>query len=170
MELPVQLKTANEMYRYSCDNGFGAGFGKNWGNKNFLLLEKKMNSDEASFLTFVGLHRFHSMSAHQRNFAYAITNQRIIMGQVRSFGRIRLESIPLNAIMNISFDNDKDIGVMKILLPDDAITIGMGSDTITALSKTLEELLPLIQQLAQSEANAREPAEGAMQQANGSPQ
>lgn len=154
MELPVQLKTADKMYQYSCDNGFGTGFGKSWGLKNFTLLQRKMEPGETAFITFVGLHRFHSMSAHQRNFAYAITDQRIIMGQVRFFGRIRFESVPLNAVMNISFDNDKDIGVMKILLPEDAITIGMSRDSTTALSNRLEQLLPLIQQLALGKENA----------------
>ena len=153
MDLPVQLKTAAEMYQYSCDNGFGKGFGKNWGLKNFLLIQKRMDRDEAAFLTFVGLHRFRSMSTHQRNFAYAITNKRIIMGQVRSFWRIRFESIPLNAIYNLSFDSDSSIGVMKIMLENDAITIGMSSDTTDALNKKLTELLPLIQELAQGLEN-----------------
>ena len=66
MELPVRLKTAGEMYQYSCDHGFGTGFGKNWGMRNFLILEQKLEAGEFAFLTFVGLHRFHSMSAHQR--------------------------------------------------------------------------------------------------------
>lgn len=148
MELPVQLKTANELYQYSCDNGFGTGFGKSWGFKNFRLIQEKMESDETAFLSFVGLHRFRSMSAHQRNFAYAITNKRILMGQVRTFWRIRFESVPLNEVMNISFDKDKDIGVMKIMLPQDAVTIGMARDTANALSQKLTELLPLIQKLA----------------------
>lgn len=154
MELPVQLKTANELYQYSCDNGFGTGFGKNWGFKNFRLIQEKMESDETAFLSFVGLHRFRSMSTHQRNFAYAITNKRILMGQVRTFWRIRFESVPLNEVMNISFDKDKDIGVMKIMLPQDAVTIGMAQDTANALSQKLTELLPLIQKLAaQGESN-----------------
>ena len=79
MELPVRLRSAKELYQYSCDNGFGKGFGKNWGLRNFALVEKRLEPDEAAFLTFVGLHRFHSMSAHQRNFAYAITNRRIML-------------------------------------------------------------------------------------------
>lgn len=144
----TELKKAKEMYQYSCDNGFGTGFGKNWGLKNYLFLEKKLAPDEAAFLTFVGLHRFRSMSTHQRNFAYAITNKRVLMGQVRSFGRTRFESVPLNAVLNISFDNDKDIGVMKIMLPQDAITVGMARETANALSREMTILLPVIQRFA----------------------
>lgn len=148
MELPVRLKTAGEMYQYSCDHGFGTGFGKNWGMRNFLILEQKLEAGESAFLTFVGLHRFHSMSAHQRNFAYAITNRRILMGQSRSFWRTRFESVPLNAVLNLSFDSDNTIAVMKIMLEKDAVTIGMSQECAAALSQRLTELLPLIQGLA----------------------
>ena len=149
MELPVRLKTAGEMYQYSCDHGFGTGFGKNWGMRNFLILEQKLEAGEFAFLTFVGLHRFHSMSAHQRNFAYAITNRRILMGQSRSFWRTRFESVPLNAVQNLSFDSGDSIGVMKIMLARDAVAVGMGAENAGALSARLKELLPLIQELAQ---------------------
>lgn len=149
MELPVRLRSARELYQYSCDNGFGTGFGKGWGLSNFGLLEKKLEPDEYAFLTFVGLHRFRSMSSHQRNFAYAITDRRILMAQTRSFWRTRFESVPLNAIMNLSFDSDNTVAVMKIMLDADAITIGMSCECANALSARLTELLPLIQELAQ---------------------
>ncbi len=148
MELPIRLKTAGEMYQYSCDNGFGTGFGRNWGLRNFLILEKKLEEGEAAFLTFVGLHRFHSMSAHQRNFAYAITDRRILMGQSRSFWRTRFESVPLNGVLNLSFDSDNTIAVMKMMLEKDAVTVGMSRECADALSRKLTELLPLIQELA----------------------
>lgn len=148
MELPVYLKTAAEMYQFSCDNGFGKGFGPRWGLKNFTLLERRLEPGETAFLTFVGLHRFHSMSAHQRNFAYAITDRRILMAQSRSFWRTRFESVPLNAVMNISFDSDNTVAVMKIMLESDTITIGMSCDCANTLSARLAELLPLIQALA----------------------
>ncbi|MCM1234608.1 MAG: PH domain-containing protein [Ruminococcus flavefaciens] len=157
MELPVQMRSARELYQYSCDNGFGVGFGKNWGLRNFGLLEKQLESDECAFLTFVGLHRFHSMSAHQRNFAYAITDRRILMAQSRSFWRTRFESIPLNAVMNLSFDSGNAIAVMKIMLESDAIAIGMSPECAEALSTRLTELLPLIQDLAKRLGSGKEP-------------
>ena len=143
-----KLRTAEEMYAYSRDHKFGTGFGRNWGIQNFRLIEKKLEKDESAFLTFVGLHEFRSMSCHQRNFAYAITDRRILMGQVRTFGRIRFHSAPLNEIQNISFDNENSIGVMKVMLSNSAVTIGVSQETGTALSKKLTELLPVIQELA----------------------
>ncbi|MEG2177175.1 MAG: PH domain-containing protein [Oscillibacter sp.] len=146
--LQANLRTAEELYQYSLEHNLGTGLGRNWGITNFRLVEKKLEPGEKAFLSFVGLHQFRSMSSHQRNFAYAITNQRILMGQVRTFGRIRFQSVPLNEILNISFDNENSIGVMKILLDGDAVTIGMGQETAVALSRELTELLPLLQDLA----------------------
>ena len=71
------------------------------------------------------------------------------MAQSRSFWRTRFESVPLNAIMSLSFDSDNTIAVMKIMLEKDNITIGMSCDCAGALSARLTELLPLIQELAQ---------------------
>lgn len=148
MMQPTYLKTPEEMYQFSCDHGYGTGFGPTWGKKNFRWVQRNLLPGEQVFFTFVGLHRFRSMSYHQRNFAYAITNKRIVMGQVRVFNLTRLESVPLNAIMNISFDYEESIGVMKIMLNGDAVTVGMASETAKALCEGLTEILPLIQEFA----------------------
>ena len=147
MELPIQMTDAKTMYNYSCENGFGKGMG-NGGLRDFTLIQRRLESGEAAFLTFIGLHRFRSMSSHQRNFAYAITNRRIIMAHVRSFGRIRFESVALNNIANLSFNSDSTISVMKITTPEETIQVGMSHDTANALSQKLTQLLPLIQSLA----------------------
>ena len=71
------------------------------------------------------------------------------MAQMRSFWRTRTESVPLNKILNLSFDNDSSIGVVKIMLANDAICVGMAQESVTALSQKITELLPLIQEYAQ---------------------
>ncbi len=147
MELPIQMKSASEMYDYSCKNGFGKGLG-NAGLKSFELIQRRMEADEVAFLTFIALHRFHSMSSHQRNFAYAFTNKHLLMGQVRSFGRTRFESVSLNEIGNLAFDTEANIAVMKIVMAEATIQVGMSQEMGNALSKKLTELLPLIQSLA----------------------
>lgn len=148
MEQEVCLRKAEHMYTYSCTHNFGKGMSRAWGINSFRLVEQAMDANESAYLTFIGLHRFHSMSAHQRNFAYAFTNKRIIMAQMRPFWRTRMESVPLNAILNLSFENDASIGVVKIVLADDTICVGMTQESVNALSKKLTELLPLIQEYA----------------------
>ncbi|WP_312938733.1 PH domain-containing protein [Oscillibacter sp.] len=149
MEQEIHLKKAEDMYAYSCEHNFGKGLTRAWGINSFRLAEQAMDEDEFAYLTFIGLHRFHSMSAHQRNYAYAVTNKHIFMTQMRSFMRSRLDIIPLNAVLNLSFDNNDSIGVVKIHLPNDAICVGMSQESIQALSKRFTELLPVIQQYAQ---------------------
>lgn len=149
MEQEVHLKKAEDMYAYSFAHNFGKGLSRAWGVNSFRLVEQAMDEDEFAYLTFIGLHRFHSMSAHQRNFAYAVTNKRILMAQMRSFRRTRMENVPLNAVLNLSFDNNDSIGIVKIHLPNDAICVGMSQESIDALSKRFTELLPVIQQCAQ---------------------
>ncbi|WP_312158886.1 PH domain-containing protein [Oscillibacter sp.] len=149
MEQEIHLKKAEDMYAYSCEHNFGKGLTRAWGINSFRLVEQAMDEDEFAYLTFIGLHRFHSMSAHQRNFAYAVTNKHIIMAKMRLFSRSRIEIIPLNAISNLSFDNNDSIGIVKIHLPGDAICVGMSQESIDALSKRFTQLLPVIQQYAQ---------------------
>lgn len=149
MEQEIHLKKAEDLYAYSCEHNFGKGLTRAWGINSFRLVEQAMDEDEFAYLTFIGLHRFHSMSAHQRNFAYAVTNKHIIMAKMRLFSRSRIEIIPLNAISNLSFDNNDSIGIVKIHLPGDAICVGMSQESIDALSKRFTQLLPVIQQYAQ---------------------
>ncbi len=145
----IHLKKAEDMYAYSCEHNFGKGLTRAWGINSFRLAEQAMDEDEFAYLTFIGLHRFHSMSAHQRNFAYAVTNKRIMMTQMRSFRRSRIEIMPLNAVLNLSFNNNDSIGTVKIHLPNDTICVGMSQESTDALSKRLTELLPVMQQYAQ---------------------
>lgn len=148
MEQTICLKKAEELYAYSCEHNFGRGLSRAWGLNSFRLAEQAMGADESAYLAFIGLHRFHSMSAHQRNFAYAFTNKRVIMTQMRLLWRTRTESIPLNKIRNIYFDNDASVGVVRLVLDDDTIRIGMTQESVNALSEKLTELAPLIQEYA----------------------
>ena len=63
----VRMKKAEELYAYSCGHNFGKDLSRAKGLTNFHLIEEAMDPDEFAYLAFIGLHRFHSMSAHQRN-------------------------------------------------------------------------------------------------------
>lgn len=144
------LETAKEMYEYSCSHGFGTGIGRKSGLRNFEYLRTRLEKDEKVFLTFIALHDFRSMSCHKRNFAYALTNQRLVMAQVRFFWRYRFQAIPLNQIRSIGLDYDRSVGVMHIYLENDTLSIGMYSEIARALGEELSRQLPRIQALAHS--------------------
>lgn len=77
------MKTAKEMFNFCKKNKFGKGNTESWTLKHFTVIENQLSSGEDVLLCFVGLHNFVSMTKHDNNFAYAITNKRIIMAQKR---------------------------------------------------------------------------------------
>lgn len=75
------MKTAEEMYNYCVSNGYGKGFNKKNSIKHFSIIQDALFPDEEVLCTFIGLHNYVSAAKHDNNFAYAITNKRVIMGQ-----------------------------------------------------------------------------------------
>ena len=75
------MRTAEEMYQYCIDHNFGEGMNKKWGIKHFSLIERALKDDESPIMCFIGLHNYVSPTKHDNNFAYAITNKRILIAQ-----------------------------------------------------------------------------------------
>lgn len=63
------------MYQYCIDNNCGQGMNLNWGIKHFTLIQNSLQSDEEVLMCFIGLHNYISMTKHDNNFAYAVTNK-----------------------------------------------------------------------------------------------
>ena len=97
------MSTAEGMYQYCVDNHFGSGFNKKWGIKHFGILEKNLMPDEEVYMTFIGLHNFESATKHDGNYAYAITNKRIIFGQKALAGE-KFKSVYHEKINDITFE------------------------------------------------------------------
>lgn len=94
------MRTAEEMYNYCLENDFGKGM-LGWGQKSFKVVEKQLLPDEDAKICFIGLHNYVSMSQHDGNFAYAITNKRLILGQKRVLGE-NVKIIELNNLNDIT--------------------------------------------------------------------
>jgi hypothetical protein len=75
------MQTAEGMYHYCVENGFGSGWNEEWGVKHFRVIENSLMNGEEVWMTFIGLHNYKSPSKHDQNFAYAVTNKRIVMAQ-----------------------------------------------------------------------------------------
>lgn len=80
------MRKAEEMYNYCVQNDFGQGLSKKWGIKHFGVIEKNLLPDEKVLMAFIGLHNYESMTKHDSNYAYAITNKRVLMGQKKVIG------------------------------------------------------------------------------------
>lgn len=117
------LKTAEEMYKYCAENNLGTGMTKGWAIKHFNLLIENLKPDEKIYSVFIGLHNYKSMSKHDNNFAYAITNKRIIMAQHKILGA---------NIQSVNIDNINDITLSKTGIAG----IGIGTVCIDTYKET----------------------------------
>lgn len=80
------MRTAKEMAEWTQNNNTGSGFSKKSRLKHFQVVEKQLQQDEEVKGTFCGIHNYKSMTDNLGNFAYAITNKRIICGQKKLMG------------------------------------------------------------------------------------
>lgn len=97
------MRTAEEMYNYAKENGYGTGLTKGWSNKHFKVLEDNLRDDEEVYMTFIGFKDMEGNN-HKGNYAYAITNERMIMGQKKLVGSDFI-AVVLDNINDISLKN-----------------------------------------------------------------
>lgn len=113
----LNLKTAEEMHQYCVDNNLGTGTGKGWAIKHFDLLIQNLKPGEEIYCVFIGLHNYKSMTKHDGNFAYAMTNKRCIMAQHKIFGA---------TVQSVNIENINDITMSKTGFA----SVGMGLGTV----------------------------------------
>ena len=107
------MKYAEGMYSYCLENGFGQGFNKNTAINHFKLIENLLRSDEEVKVVFIGIHNYISTTKHNSNFAYAITNDRIVMAQKKVIGE-NIITVSLDNINDITFTSGMLFGVLTI--------------------------------------------------------
>lgn len=100
----LDLRTAEEMYDYCKNNNLGIGNSKGWAIKHFQLLIDNLKPDETIHCVFIGLHNYKSFSKHDNNYAYAMTDKRIIMAQHKMFGA---------NVQSVNIENINDITLSK---------------------------------------------------------
>ena len=100
----LNLKTAEEMYQYCKDNDLGTGTSKGWAIKHFQLLVDNLKPEEKIYCVFIGLHNYKSMTKHDNNYAYALTDKRVIMAQHKLLGA---------NIQSVNIENVNDITLSK---------------------------------------------------------
>lgn len=107
------MRYAQEMYRYCTQFGFGRGFTEKLALKHFKIIEDNLQSDEDAYVVFIGLHNYKSLTNHDNNFAYAVTNKRIIMAQHRILGEV-CQSVSLDYVNDITLSTGLARGLVTI--------------------------------------------------------
>ena len=68
---------------------------------------------EEVLMTFIGLHNYISPTKHDQNYAYAITNKRIIMAQKKLVGEV-CQTVSIDNVNDITFKAGVVFGIMTI--------------------------------------------------------
>lgn len=112
----IPMHTAEEMYNYCIAHKFGGGVGvtKSWALKHFGVLEENLMRNEVVYMTFIGLHNYKSLSKNDGNYAYAITNKRIMMGQHLALGRKNFQTVKLENINDVTLASGLMAGKLTI--------------------------------------------------------
>jgi hypothetical protein len=134
------MNTAIGMYQYCIDNNFGSGFNESWGIKHFGVIESKLMKDEKVLMTFIGLHDYESTTKHDGNFAYAITNKRILAGQKKITGE-KFKVVDHTKINDISFEAGLVFGIIKIDTPREKFKIALDKGSATSINNHIYQVL-----------------------------
>lgn len=106
------MRKAEEMYNYCVENDFGQGISKKWGLKHFGIIEKNLQPNEEVLMTFIGLHNYISMTKHENNFAYALTDKRLIFAQKKLLVGEIIKSISLDFINDVTLETATGSGLL----------------------------------------------------------
>jgi hypothetical protein len=134
------MSTAEGMYQYCLDNKFGSGFNDKWGVKHFSVLENKLMKDERVLMTFIGLHNYISTTKHDNNYAYAITNKRILFAQKTITGE-KSKTVNFDNINDISFEKGLVFGVLTIDTLNEKFNVGLDKYSAEAINNNIHQVL-----------------------------
>ncbi|MEG0691933.1 MAG: SHOCT domain-containing protein [Oscillospiraceae bacterium] len=135
-----KLNVAQQMYQYCIDNNFGEGMNQKWGVKHFMLIEQSLQSDEEVLMCFIGLHNYISTTKHDNNFAYAITNKRIIMAQQKVVGQV-VQSVLLDNLNDVTLNTGAVFGVLTVDTIKEKFNVCVSSRSAKSINDKIHEIL-----------------------------
>ncbi|MDT2659919.1 PH domain-containing protein [Enterococcus hulanensis] len=137
------MKTAEEMYQFCQDTGFFSGSDQQWGVRLFTVLEKHLVSDEEILVCFIGLHNRTSATKNDGFYAYALTNQRFIMGQKKMIGD-DFKVIPLANMQDLRLIKETSLDLLEITSLEGTIKIVLTEEEAPKVLAKLKEAIQLV--------------------------
>lgn len=144
-ESQKKINAAEQMYQYCIDNNYGSGMNRTWGVKHFLLIEQALQPDEEVKMCFIGLHNYVSPSKHDNNFAYAITNKRIIMAQQKVVGQ-NFQSVAYSNLNDITLSTGMVYGIITIDTYKETFNIALDKISAKKINDKVHEILFSVRQ------------------------
>ncbi|WP_414835630.1 PH domain-containing protein [Bacillus sp. Ba 3] len=126
------LSCAEGMYQFCIDNKFGSGFNEKSGVKHFKVLEDNLMNGEKIHMTYIG--------KHDGNYAYAITNKRIMFGQKTMTGE-KFKAVDHEKINDISFETGMLFGFITIDTPQEKIKVALDKDSAKSINNHIHQVL-----------------------------
>lgn len=144
------MRTAEEMVQYCDEHNTGAGFNKKWRLKHFKIVEQQLKDDEEVLVAFIGIKNFVDIANHEENWAYAVTNKRIIIGQKGLIGE-KVDVISLRDLNDISFRKGLVFGVLIIDTIKEEFNVGLNKNSATSIHELVTNaLMDLKEEMHQS--------------------
>ncbi|MFD1863043.1 PH domain-containing protein [Planococcus chinensis] len=134
------MSRAENMYSYCKENKFGSGFNEKWGVKHFKVLQDNLIHGEKVLMTFIGLHNYQSTTKHDSNYAYAITNKRILFGQKSLTGE-KFKAVNHERINDITFNKGMVFGVLTIDTPQEKFNIALDKASASSINSEIHAVL-----------------------------
>lgn len=157
------MKTAEELYQYCVDNGFGEGQNRKWGTKHFGVIASELQPDEDVRMAFIGLHDFQSATKHDGFYAFAVTNKRLLMAQKKMVGQ-SLQTVMLSQVNDVTTQTGMLLGTLTINTLGTIFSVGINKQAVQAVSDRLHSLLVEMKNGGAPAAPAAAPAAGAAEQ------
>lgn len=150
------MSRAENMYHYCKENKFGSGFNEKWGVKHFKVLQDNLILGEKVLMTFIGLHNYQSATKHDSNYAYAITNKRILFGQKSLTGE-KFKAVNHERINDITFNKGLVFGVLTIDTPQEIFNIALDKASATSINNEIHTVLDNLKSPHVSESTLSQP-------------
>lgn len=146
------LSTAEEMYRYAKNNGFGSGVTDNWGIKHFKVIEEHLLPNETVLMAFIGLHNYISATKHDSHYAYVITSKRIMMAQKQMIAGEKMQTVYLDNLNDITFKSGIVMGTMTIDTIKEVFNVGLDKISAKAVSEKIHSAIDELRNYANAPA------------------
>lgn len=134
------MRTAREMYSYCKEHNFGRGFNERNSLKHFEIIQNNLQPDETVEMVFIGLHNYVSATHHDNNYAYAITNKRIMMAQKRVVGMV-FQSVSLENINDITFSTGLVFGMISIDTIKEHFNVAVDKSAANSINNEIHDVL-----------------------------
>lgn len=143
------MRFAEGMYNYCLENEFGQGYSRNTALNHFKIIENLLKEDEEVKVAFIGIHNYISTTKHEKNFAYVITNKRIVMAQKKVIGE-NIKTVSLDNINDITFTSGMVFGTLTIDTIKEKFNVALDKVRAKNIHEKVQAVLDESQKLTKS--------------------